>query len=87
MRESRTYGSVRGACDETHVPTATRRDVAYWHDPGEPITAAYVRGVKRSCQLRARNDANDQLGHLANNFAVMHNSVLTQQCGNVRPLA
>ena len=21
--ESRTYGSVRGACDETHVPTAT----------------------------------------------------------------
>ena len=23
MRESRTYGSVRGACDETHVPTAT----------------------------------------------------------------
>ena len=26
MRESRTYGSGRGACDETHVPTATRRD-------------------------------------------------------------
>jgi hypothetical protein len=25
MRESRTYGSVRGACDETHVPTATGR--------------------------------------------------------------
>jgi tripartite-type tricarboxylate transporter receptor subunit TctC len=25
MRESRTYGSVRGACDETHVPTATVR--------------------------------------------------------------
>src|SRR5438034_7863625 len=24
MRESRTYGSVRGACDETHVPTATQ---------------------------------------------------------------
>ena len=23
MRESRTYGSVRGACDEKHVPTAT----------------------------------------------------------------
>ena len=23
MRESRTYGSVRGACHETHVPTAT----------------------------------------------------------------
>src|SRR6516165_6669140 len=27
MRESRTYGSVRGACDETHVPTATVRKV------------------------------------------------------------
>src|SRR6201993_1692613 len=26
MRESRTYGSVRGACDETHVPTATAPD-------------------------------------------------------------
>ena len=24
MRESRTYGSVRGAYDETHVPTATQ---------------------------------------------------------------
>ena len=24
MRESRTYGSGRGACDETHVPTATK---------------------------------------------------------------
>jgi hypothetical protein len=27
MRESRTYGSGRGACDETHVPTATVRPV------------------------------------------------------------
>ena len=26
MRESRTYGSGRGACDETHVPTATPVD-------------------------------------------------------------
>ena len=26
MRESRTYGSGRGACDETHVPTATGLD-------------------------------------------------------------
>jgi hypothetical protein len=24
MRESRTYGSGRGACDEAHVPTATK---------------------------------------------------------------
>ena len=27
MRESRTYGSVRGAYDETHVPTATLANV------------------------------------------------------------
>src|SRR5215831_11577776 len=27
MRESRTYGSVRGARDETHVPTATEARV------------------------------------------------------------
>jgi hypothetical protein len=27
MRESRTYGSGRGACDETHVPTATTATV------------------------------------------------------------
>ena len=27
MRESRTYGSGRGACDETHVPTATEARV------------------------------------------------------------
>ena len=25
MRESRTYGSGRGACHEMHVPTATKR--------------------------------------------------------------
>src|SRR5437660_12336331 len=29
MRESRTYGSVRGACDETHVPTATLSQPAH----------------------------------------------------------
>ena len=28
MRESRTYGSGRGACHETHVPTATIADRA-----------------------------------------------------------
>jgi hypothetical protein len=28
MRESRTYGSGRGACNETHVPTATRSNQA-----------------------------------------------------------
>ena len=36
MRESRTYGSVRGACDETHVPTATAARVhhAAWRRGG-----------------------------------------------------
>src|SRR5262249_38060167 len=29
MRESRPYGSVRGACDETHVPTATTARVRH----------------------------------------------------------
>jgi ABC transporter substrate binding protein len=31
MRESRTYGSVRGACDETRVPTATTPPIHYRH--------------------------------------------------------
>src|SRR5437870_2611268 len=30
MRESRPYGSVRGARDETRVPTATRRTAIGW---------------------------------------------------------
>jgi len=30
MRESRTYGSVRGARDETRVPTATRTFCCDW---------------------------------------------------------
>ena len=36
-------------------------DVACWHNSDQPITAGNVRslGVKRSCRLRARNDAND----------------------------
>ena len=29
MRESRTYGSGRGACDETHVPTAAGTTTAW----------------------------------------------------------
>ena len=45
MRESRTYGSVRGACDETHVPTATCARQS-WRDPagGSP---AQVRSSVR----------------------------------------
>src|SRR5438309_7370788 len=42
MRESRTYGSGRGACDETHVPTATCARQS-WCDPaGE--SPAQVKG-------------------------------------------
>src|SRR5499433_396133 len=45
MRESRTYGSGRGACDETHVPTATCARQS-WCDPagGSP---AQVRSSVR----------------------------------------
>ena len=43
MRESRTYGSVRGACDETHVPTAT----------GKAPGAAIVRGMSMADTLRS----------------------------------
>ena len=45
MRESRTYGSGRGACDETHVPTATCARQS-WCDPaGE--SPAQVRSSVR----------------------------------------
>jgi hypothetical protein len=43
--------------------------------------------LRENDQQKGFHAAKTQLGHSANNFAVMHNSVLTQQCGNVRPLA
>jgi hypothetical protein len=47
MRESRTYGSVRGACDETHVPTASgsflRRDVTRLAHPDRGWHGSYGR--------------------------------------------
>src|SRR5947209_8864822 len=43
MRESRTYGSVRGACDETHVPTATAPRVHYGTRRGGGVA---VRGAR-----------------------------------------
>jgi hypothetical protein len=45
MRESRTYGSGRGACDETHVPTATCARQS-WCDPAG-ASPAQVRGSVR----------------------------------------
>jgi hypothetical protein len=45
MRESRTYGSGRGACDETHVPTATQ-NVSYFPGTYDALSAA-VRKMHR----------------------------------------
>ena len=42
MRESRTYGSVRGACDETHVPTATAGLATRHAIPAVYTVRAYV---------------------------------------------
>ena len=49
MRESRSYGSVRGARGETRVPTATIEFAAVLsllrHYSDESITAVYVRSL------------------------------------------
>src|ERR1700730_15212214 len=55
MRESRTYGSVRGARDETRVPTATKarfHHLTRWRD--DHLAA------RRTCA--AAPNANDWLG-------------------------
>jgi hypothetical protein len=48
MRESRTYGSGRGACDETHVPTATRVQVFPLR-----VKSALADGYSRPIVLRS----------------------------------
>src|SRR5262245_19837887 len=48
MRESRTYGSVRGACDETHVPTATEARVHHAARRRRGVAARGARAAKRS---------------------------------------
>src|SRR5437879_13833603 len=57
MRESRTYGSVRGACDETHVPTATQARIHH---------AAWRRGdvAARSARAAAGKAANHRITRL-----------------------
>src|SRR5262249_19457884 len=46
MRESRTYGSVRGARDETHVPTATVKGGS--NETSPPTRALAVTTAARS---------------------------------------
>ena len=50
MRESRTYGSVRGACDETHVPTATAARV---HHAARRRGGVAARGAGAAGRARA----------------------------------
>src|ERR1700752_4016535 len=50
MRESRTYGSVRGACDETHVPTATRTPRV--HHAARRRDAMAARGARAAGRAR-----------------------------------
>ena len=57
MRESRTYGSVRGACDETHVPTAT--DAA----SSSRCSAARRRVAARGAGAAGRADAAHRRAH------------------------
>ena len=60
MRESRPYGSVRGACDETHVPTATALPPTYliadaqgrlWHKPEVSGVAAIPSAIGRTSDM------------------------------------
>src|SRR6266700_1621988 len=53
MRESRTYGSGRGACDETRVPTATETRV---HRPARRRGGVATRGGRA-----AGGDAGDRI--------------------------
>ena len=49
MRESRTYGSGRGACDETHVPTATAARVHHAARRRGGVAARGARAAGRAC--------------------------------------
>ena len=64
MRESRTYGSVRGACDETHVPTATTaprvHHAARRRGGGWPV-AARAQQAETACVASAYSRARGML--------------------------
>ena len=65
MRESRTYGSVRGACDETRVPTATQTAGVHTRDavvgmlhastPNPIVVAAFRDGLGQAGYVEGRN--------------------------------
>ena len=54
MRESRTYGSVRGACGETYVPTATAAAIhhAPWRCGGLAARRARVAAIGQAAHHR-----------------------------------
>ena len=58
MRESRTYGSGRGACDETHVPTATTPRVHHaFRRRGGRVAAGGARAAGRADAAHRRASA------------------------------
>src|SRR3982074_271172 len=61
MRESRSYGSVRGARGETRVPTATSCYFRIWHEPADPecpLSRRVLEG-KRTCHGDRESDVHD----------------------------
>ena len=77
MRESRTYGSGRGACDETHVPTATtprvhhasRRCGGSWPPTARRAAAGEACGASACSYRRPRTTGNAFAPH-----RLLHNS-------------
>ena len=70
MRESRTYGSGRGACDETHVPTATAarpHHLARRRSGGMARRGARAAALDAGDRLSKREIARDT-AHLVNAF-------------------
>src|SRR5215469_2172806 len=60
MRESRTYGSVRGACDETHVPTATEAPISGMTGNG---IGSLARMIAASCARTINSALRRSLSH------------------------
>ena len=56
MRESRTYGSGRGACHEMHVPTATRAPMAGEDRQGRGLGLVFQFDILIEPWPRGRNE-------------------------------